>query len=423
MNKWKWLYPGIGVKRWILLSLFGFILFSSGLAIITDIHFVGFLKKAIYLLDQFFVGHKSGILNWIFAFLILIMGFLITLFSFNKIEERVNQELLSEEELVDVLYERKQLEKGPEIVSLGGGTGLSNLLRGFKKCTSNITAIVTVADDGGSSGKLRDELGILPPGDIRNCLVALADVEPLMEKLMQYRFSDEGHLVGHSFGNLFIAAMTEVTGDFEEAIKESSEVLALKGQVLPATNEDVQLGAVYADNSIRMGESVIPKQDKEIKKVFLKPSSCKPTEDALKSIKQAGVITIGPGSLYTSILPNLLVEGIVEAIQDSNAIKVYICNVMTQPGETTNYTASDHIQTIYDHIGKEIFDYVIINTERGTKSLIDKYREEGAYPVKFDRDKIKAKQIKIIEGNLLSSNKYLRHDPDETAKKILDLLG
>jgi uncharacterized cofD-like protein len=239
---------------------------------------------------------------------------------------------------------------------------------------------------------------------------------------MQYRFSDDGHLVGHSLGNLFIAAMTELTGDFEEALKESSKVLAIKGQVLPATTDDIKLGAIYFDNSIRMGESVIPEIDKQIKEVFLKPANCKPTQDALKSIKNAEIITIGPGSLYTSILPNLLVEGIVDAINNSKAVKVYICNVMTQPGETDTYAVGDHIQTIYDHIGTEIFDYVIINTGSGTKSLLNKYKEEGAFPVKIDRNKIEELNLKIIKGNLLSDNNYMRHDPEKTAKKIFKIL-
>lgn len=421
-NIGKWLYPGIKMKRWMFLIIIGLILTFSGIALIIDVHFIAVMEKVIFYLNYYLIGPESSIFYWIIALVILISGISLTLWSFRKIEDRLSKEFLSNQEMIDVLYENSLLQKGPNIVSLGGGTGLSNLLRGLKKYSSNITAIVTVADDGGSSGKLRDELNILPPGDIRNCLVALADREPLMKKLMQYRFSNEGHLVGHSFGNLFIASMTEVTGDFEKAIKESSKVLALKGQVLPATNENIQLGAIYEDESVKMGESEIPREEKNIKKVFLKPASCHPTEEALTAIKEAEIITVGPGSLYTSILPNLLVEGIAEALKESKALKVYICNVMTQPGETTGYSAGDHVKTIYNHVEDDLFDYIIINNEKGSKKLREKYEEEGSYPVEIDRKQIKKLGLELIEDNLLSSNNYLRHDPENTAKRILELV-
>ncbi len=420
MNKWKWLYPGLEIKRWITLIVLGFILIGSGLALMTELHIVDLMEKIIYGIDELILVEFRYI-YWIFSIFILILGIGIALYSLNKIEENVNEEVSSEEELVDILYEKKQLEKGPKIVALGGGTGLSNLLRGFKKYTSNITAIVTVADDGGSSGKLREELNILPPGDIRNCLVALADIEPLMKELMQHRFYKKGDLEGHSFGNLFIASMTEVVGDFEQAVRESSKVLAIKGEVLPATNQNVQIGAIYKDNTKIMGESDIPENEKKIKKVFLKPADCKPTDNALKAIKEADIITIGPGSLFTSILPNLLIDEIVDQINKSQAKKVYICNTMTQPGETTGYTAGDHLQTIYDHINSEIFDYILINKEKGSPELIHKYANEGAYPVKIDENKLKKKNIKILKENLLSGERYLRHDPVKTTKRILKL--
>ncbi|MFW6381843.1 MAG: gluconeogenesis factor YvcK family protein, partial [Bacillota bacterium] len=258
MNFWKWFYPGLGFKRWLFLIILGLIMISSGIALLFDFQIVGFIEQMAFRLVFFLTGHLSRYLDIIAGVILLTMGLIVICLSLNKLSGRVSQELLTDEELVDVFYQKKVLGKGPSIVAIGGGTGLSNLLRGLKNYTRNITAIVTVADDGGSSGKLRDELGILPPGDIRNCLVALADTEPLMEKLFQYRFSTEGHLVGHSFGNLFIASLTEVLGDFEAAVKESSKVLAIKGQVLPATNENVRLGAVYQDNTRKLGESAIP---------------------------------------------------------------------------------------------------------------------------------------------------------------------
>ncbi len=420
MNIWKWLYPGIGFKRWLLLALIGVILCSSGIAILTRFHFVSYIENIMFRFIFFLTGHISNKLNIIFASIIIIVGIIIIVLSLKKVAGRVTREFSPNNEIVDVLYEKKVLEKGPNIVALGGGTGLSNLLRGIKNYTSNITAIVTVTDDGGSSGKLRDELNILPPGDIRNCLVALADTEPLMERLFQYRFSDEGHLVGHSFGNLFIASMTQVLGDFEGAIKESSKVLAIKGQVLPATNEDVRLGAIYVDESTKMGESVIPTVNKKIDKVFLDPACCM-SRDSLEAIKRAEIITVGPGSLYTSILPNLLVDGMVDVIRESQALKIYICNVMTQPGETTGYTVSDHIQTIIDHVGENLFDYVIVNKEEGATNLAKKYEEEGAFPVKVDKNKLNEKDMEIIEENLLTHDGYIRHDPDRLAELILKI--
>lgn len=373
----------------------------------------GLLNKILYL----FIKNDSFLLNSIIGLILIISGLGGLVYSFTGSIKGLSQD----EEFVDLLYQKKILEKGPKIVALGGGTGLSTLLRGLKEYTSNITAVVTVADDGGSSGRLRDELGMLPPGDIRNCLVALADTEPLMEQLFQYRFSDEGHLVGHSFGNLFIASMTKVLGDFEEAVKESSKVLAIRGKVLPSTNEDVRLGALYSDKTIRIGESVIPETGKKIDRVFLKPSSCKPTSDALKAIKDAEIIVIGPGSLYTSIIPNLLVEGISEAIRESNAIKIYICNVMTQPGETTDYTTSDHIQAIIKHGGEGLFDYVVVNREEGAENLARRYEEEGAFPVRVDREEVEKMGVKLIEGDLLTSEGYIRHDPQELARIIFKI--
>ncbi|MDI3548349.1 MAG: hypothetical protein PWR10_2001 [Halanaerobiales bacterium] len=420
MRIWKWLYPGIGVKRWIFILLVSLSLISAGVALLTGFYLVSFLEKGILKIITPLTGRLSSIVNTVSAIILIIIGLLGINWALQGVFNGLNEKL-SHNEVVDHLYQKKVLQKGPKIVALGGGTGLSNLLRGIKKYTSNITAIVTVADDGGSSGKLRDELGMLPPGDIRNCLVALADTEPLMEQLFQYRFSSEGHLVGHSFGNLFIASLAEVLGDFEEAVKESSKVLAIRGQVLPATNEDVRLGAVYTDRSRKMGESVIPEAGKRIERVFLKPSSCKPTADALAAIKEADIILIGPGSLYTSIIPNLLVEGIARAIKESPAIKIYVCNVMTQPGETTGYTVSDHIQAIFDHSMAGLFDYVIVNREESAANLAKRYEEEGAFPVKIDREKILKQGVKIVEGDLLTSEGYIRHDPVELAKTIFKI--
>lgn len=416
----QWLYPGIGLKRWVLLLVISFILISTGISILLDYQLVSRLEDLILEFFSPLVKGNSYFIDIILSFILLILG----LYGINLSLRGVVRGLYKMEgqnKYVNKLYKKNILEKGPKIVALGGGTGLSNLLRGLKHYTSNITAIVTVADDGGSSGKLREELGMLPPGDIRNCLVALADAEPLMQDLFQYRFSSEGHLVGHSFGNLFIASLTEVLGDFEQAIKESSKVLAIRGQVLPSTNEDIHLGAVYNDKTVKIGESVIPDDDKKIKRVFLKPADCQPTEEALKAIQKADIIVIGPGSLYTSIIPNLMVSGIADAIKKSNACKMYICNVMTQPGETTDYSVGDHIQAIRDHSDDQLFDYVVVNNGKGTESLTKKYEKEGAYSVKIDKKEIAKQGIRLVEDDLLCTKTYLRHDPDRLAEIIFHI--
>lgn len=418
----KLLYPGIGIKRWVLLLTLALVLISAGLSILIDFQVISQLESKIIQFFSPLLGRMSYGIDIVIAIILILAGLIAINYSLRSALRRFYQ--LESHEIVDKLYQKKVLEKGPRVVAMGGGTGLSNILRGLKKYSSNITAIVTVADDGGSSGKLRDELGMLPPGDIRNCLVALADTEPLMQELFQYRFSSEGHLEGHSFGNLFIASLTEILGDFEEAIKESSKVLAIRGKVLPATNENVYLGAIYTDKSVKMGESVIPNFDKEIEEVFLKPSSCQPTSDALEAIKEAEVIIVGPGSLYTSIIPNLLVEGIAEEIRKSSAVKIYVTNVMTQAGETTGYSVSDHIKAINKHSGGGgLFNYVIVNKEEGSEDLILKYKEEGAFRVSVDKKEIREMGINIIEENLLSEQGYIRHDPDELAEIIFNIVG
>lgn len=308
--------------------------------------------------------------------------------------------------------------KGPKVVVVGGGTGLGTILRGLKEISANLTAIVTVADDGGSSGRLRREFGILPPGDIRNCLVALADLEPLMEKLMQYRFGGESVFAGHNFGNLFLTAMTNVTGDFEQAIKASGKVLAVRGQVLPATLEHVVLKARLADGRIIAGESSIPTAQVPVERVFLDPADSKPVPEALAAILDADVILLGPGSLYTSIIPNLLVKDIAEAIRASGALKVYVCNAMTQPGETDRYSASQHVQAIIRHGGPGLIDMAIVNTGPIPETILSRYKEEGAEPVEADLEIIKALGISPMGIDIVHKSSVIRHDAQKLAKLV-----
>jgi len=421
MNLPKWFFPGLGVKRWLILIIFAFILVTIGITPLFGFDLSVYVSSLmINFLNSIFGSQAEMILKFI-SIVIILAGLSLIYLSLLKIREELNTHITPNDEILDLLYEKRRSNRGPEIVAFGGGTGLSNLLRGLKKNSDNLTAVVTVADDGGSSGRIRDEMGILPPGDIRNCLVALADREPLMEKLFQHRFESEGGLEGHSFGNLYIAAMTEVLGDFEEAVRASSKVLAIRGKVLPATNEDIKMGAIYDDQEKRIGESAIPVYDKEISKVFLSPENASTTPEVKASIEKADVIVIGPGSLYTSILPNLLVKGIVEAIRDSDALKLYVCNVMTQPGETDGYTAADHAEAIIDHCGEGVFDYIVVNNQQGSAELRKKYEEEGAYPVEIDRERLNKLGINVIEADLLKRESYLRHDPEALADLIYKL--
>lgn len=316
----------------------------------------------------------------------------------------------------------------PKIVAIGGGTGLSILLRGLKEFTSNITAIVTVADDGGGSGILREDLGMLPPGDIRACLLALANTEPTMEKLLQYRFTD-GLLKGQSFGNLFIAAMNEIYGSFELAIKEASNVLSITGKVYPMTVEDVRLHCELENGEVIIGESIIPseamKRGCRIKRMFMDPKISYPLIEAVDAIKEADLIVLGPGSLYTSIVPNLLVNNIVDTIYKASAPKVYICNVMTQPGETDGFSVLEHVQGILDHSREDFLDYVIANTEEIPKETLDKYITDGSRPVmpeSGDKELLARNNIKLIADRLVEvKSNYIRHDNLSVSKILIDI--
>lgn len=319
------------------------------------------------------------------------------------------------------------LIREPKIVAIGGGTGLSTMLRGLKAYSSNITAVVTVADDGGGSGVLREELGMLPPGDIRNCILALAETEPILEQLLQYRFQD-GSLKGQSFGNLFLAAMNGISSGFEEAIKRVSDVLAVTGRVLPVTLDNVTLCAELMDGYTICGESKIGKHNDfhkgKIKRVYLEPHDAKPLQEVLNAIDMADIILMGPGSLYTSIIPNLLVDGIATAIKKSAALKAYVCNVMTQPCETENYSVYDHIDVLETHSCRGIVDYCIVNKAGIPAQIKKRYLDEGADQVRIDYDRIFNAGIRLLEGDILSFERNLvRHDPRKLADMIIEFVA
>ena len=310
-----------------------------------------------------------------------------------------------------------------KVVTIGGGTGLSVLLRGLKKYPLEITAVVTVADDGGSSGKIRSDMNIPSPGDIRNVIAALSDVEPYLEKMFQYRF-DSGEVKGHPVGNLMIAAMTDIHGDFSTAVKVMSRILNVRGTVLPTTNDIATLNAVLSDGEIIRGESSITKAGGVIDHVYITPSRVKPNEDVLKAMEEADYIIMGPGSLYTSIIPNLVISKVSEKIRESNAKKIYVCNVMTQHGETDNYTVSDHIVAINKHVEENIFDLVIANSREFDDSILSKYHKEKQEPVKIDQEKIKELGIKLIKNNDVGivDNNTIRHNADKVSELIYDYI-
>jgi uncharacterized cofD-like protein len=319
--------------------------------------------------------------------------------------------------VMEVIYTKRYLARGPRIVAIGGGTGLSTLLRGLKGYSANITAVVAVADDGGSSGRLRQQLGIVPPGDIRNCIAALADAEPLMTQLMQYRFPAGSGLDDHAFGNLFIAAMTAITGDFEDAVRESNRVLAVRGQVLPATTVPLNLSARLASGRRLDGQVGIGHADEPIDRVFIEPSDVRANPEALERILEADMIVIGPGSLYSSVLPNLLISDIRDAIAASTGMRVYVCNVATQPGETGAFSAASHLEALFDHLGEGLIDYVLINHNAHARRPVGWLGQ----PVEIDARRLEELPVVVIEEDLIDVTNAHRHDPVKLAAALMRL--
>ena len=410
-----WLIPGLQVKRWFALIFAGTLLMTFGILILFDI-------KPVYYTMQFISKLANTVATDWLAFGVIMIGAAV----FFKGWQKTNLSILDIEDsrdndvLLENLYRRRKLNRGPRIVAVGGGTGLSMLLSGIKNITNNITAIVSVGDDGGSSGRLREELEILPPGDIRHCMTALADDEDLINDLFKYRFSNGEGLEGHSFGNLFLTAMCAITGDMASAVKASANVLSIRGRVLPATLDDMKLVAEMTDGRIVHGESNIPEAGGKIKRLFSEPSDCKALPEVLDAIKNAELIILGPGSLYTSVTPNLLIKEISEAISKSNAKKIYVCNIMTQPGETDEYTVSDHLKALINHSGVEhLVDAVLVNNNLPDLAF-EKYKEKGQYPVILDSAEVKKLGIQICAKNLVEPNRdgLIRHSSKRVARAV-----
>jgi uncharacterized cofD-like protein len=422
VNQWfKWLSPGLSIKRWLLISLGGVLLASLGLAIWVKLTPIFWLLELL----RGFLGVITNILpNYISGPLVLLCGLLLLLWGQSRTVGSITEVLKpeGEAELIDVLLAHRRLYRGPKIVVIGGGTGLSTLLRGLKTYSANITAIVTVADDGGSSGRLRQEFGVLPPGDIRNCLAALADEEKLLTELFQYRFRAGDGLTGHSFGNLFLTAMSDITGDLERAVAASSKVLAVRGQVLPATLSDVRLWAELEDGRRIDGESNIPKAGGKITKIGCNPANPPALPAAIRAIKDADYIIIGPGSLYTSLIPNLLVPEIAAAIAQSKAPRIYVCNIMTQPGETQGYTVADHIRAIDNACGQvRLFDAVLVHKKYPSPQSLIRYAQQNSHPVFLDREAVTLLGRRIVLANVLYEDEtgVVRHNPQKLSKVLL----
>jgi len=411
----RWLYPGMHLKRWLFVLFLGIAILGLGAAI-----FIRDLYRSQNADEIAIVYWLTG--AWmeptVRAAVVATAGILLTLLGMWRLMASVISPFVARgDSVMEVLYTKRYLARGPRIVALGGGTGLSTLLRGLKGYSGNITAVVAVADDGGSSGKLRQQLGIVPPGDIRNCIAALADAEPLMTQLMQYRFPAGSGLDNHAFGNLFIAAMTAVTGDFEEAVRESNRVLAVRGQVLPATSVPLNLSARLTSGRVMYGQSGIAAADEPIDRVFIEPTDVRATGEALERILEAEMIVIGPGSLFSSVLPNLLIADVQDALRAASGTKVYVCNVATQPGETPDMTASAHLRALFAHVGDDLIDYVIVN--RST----DARHPEGwlARPVEVDVRRLEELPVVIVEEDVIDPANAHRHDPAKLATALMRL--
>ncbi len=408
----RWLVPGLQVKRWFALIFLGAVCMTLGVLILFDV------KPIFYTMEFIQKVARNVSTEWI-AFAVVMFGAGMFFKGWTKtnlsiIDGKDNQTLL------EALYRKRKLNRGPKIVAVGGGTGLSMLLKGIKHITNNITAVVTVGDDGGSSGRLRNEMGVLPPGDIRNCIAALADDEDLVTKLFQYRFKSGEGLEGHSFGNLFLTALCSITGDMVRAVKESSNVLSIRGRVLPSTLDDMKLVAEMEDGRVIHGESNIPEAHGKIKRLFTDPQRCQALPEVIAAIKDADLIILGPGSLYTSVIPNLLITEIAQEIAKASAKKIYVCNIMTQPGETDGYSVSDHVSALMKHANsKNIIDAVLVN-DTMPSNLAKKYQLSGSYPVKLDVENLKKLGVRIFSRKLIEDSKegLVRHSSNRVARAV-----
>ncbi len=411
----KWLYPGMHIKRWLLLLLFGVCLMGLGIAyILKEAYLQAELPGVFYYLTLQFIP------RWLRGLLFAVLSLSTVAIATWKL----NQSLLyvfvrgeREGSAAQTIYNKRILGRGPKIVAIGGGTGLSMLLRGLKGYTSNLTAIVTVADDGGSTGRLRQEFGVIAPGDLRQCIAALAEEEPLMSRLFQYRFKEGTGLEGHSFGNLFIVAMSEVTGNFETALLETSRVLNVRGSILPSTLEDVTLSAMTHEDILLHGEHNITEHGASIKDLYLNPASAIAHPDAVRAILDADLIVVGPGSLYTSVLPNLLVDGIKKAMAATEAMKVFVCNVATQHGETDGFSVQDHLEALERHTSKGVVHAIVANNNIAAE--LPEAWHSRPVPISRNGGFAALQGVQLVEADVVAEENRYRHDPEKLAATII----
>lgn len=409
-----------GLKKWIFIGIIGFIFGVIGVALLLELRPVTRLRNFTWHFMQEIAKFLPPYVSGTIAVLICLGLIIYALSNANKEIMRAIAPDLAGKSVLEALDKLHSLGRGVKIVAIGGGTGLSTLLSGLKSYTTNITAIVTVADDGGSSGKLREELGIIPPGDIRNCIAALAEEDRLITDLFKYRFKSGQNLEGHSFGNLFLTALREVNGgDFIKAVKAASTILRSHGIVLPSSPDPMNIRAELTDGRIIEGESKIPEAKGKIKRVFCEQEKPRAQKEAVDAILSAELIIFGPGSLYTSIIPNLLIPEILSAIKTSNAHKIYVCNIMTQPGETTSYSVSDHISALLEHSkDPKLIDGVIVN-DRHPERLLEKYREKEQEPVIIDAENVQKLGVRLVARSLIKEEDLVRHDPKLLARAIM----
>ena len=408
----KLLYPGMHIKRWLILLLMGITFVSLGIAyLMTQIYRTQPFPEYVGTLTLQFIGRTER------GLLFIGIGVVISAVAVVQLSRSMLAPFLKggQDNVVEIIHQHRYRHRGPKTVAIGGGTGLSTLLRGLKEYTGNLTAIVSVADDGGSSGRLRRELGVLPPGDVRQCLVALADAEPLKTRLFQYRFETGDGLEGHSFGNLFIAAMVGTTGNFERAIRESSRVLAVRGQILPATLENVTLSAEFDDGTIVSGETAIRHAAKRIQRLHLQPSRPSAFSEAIRAILEADMVVLGPGSLYTSVMPNVLVEDIARAIRASHAVKIYVCNVATEYGETDDFLVADHVQALERHVGTGLFQYVLVNSNLNV-SLPEGFKSRLVSP---NGDDFTHAPYSVVLADVIDETDPRKHNSRKLAQSLL----
>jgi uncharacterized cofD-like protein len=424
----KWFYPGMNVKRWILLMILGLILLALGLMVIIDFTTLGAIKRLIIDFIIVFMKGNFTFPNWLVKFIALLyffVGIFLIVFGFQRLLNSLFTALLKEKrnEVVNIVHKYRFKKRLKKVVTIGGGTGMSTILRGLKEYPFYPIAVVTVTDDGGSSGKLREELGIPPPGDIRNCIISLSESEEFLKDLFQYRFKEGDTLQGHSIGNLLIAGSIKLKDSLLYGIKKLEEALNLYGKVIPVSESILTLKAIFEDGDIILGETNIRKKNGKIKSISFEPFYAKPTYEAIDEIEKADLIVIGPGSLFTSIIPPLLFSHIVEAIKKSKAKKIYILNLMTERGETDNFTASMHVEKIYEYTKEKIFDYIIVNNGSISEYYLNKYGQYGSFPVHVDEDRLKKLNLKIIKDDFITvEGGYLRHNSKKIYKTLKEIL-